>query len=112
VPLPDLLPGAAAAGATLQVRRRQGRDPMGQDHYFSAEPASPAELRPREVVLAGRAVTVQTAGGIFSPDGVDKGTAVLLKHAPAPPATGTFLDLGCGWGPMALTLALHSPAAC
>lgn len=84
---------------------------MGQDHYFSAEPASPAELRPREVVLAGRAVTVQTAGGVFSPDGIDKGTAVLLKYAPAPPATGTFLDLGCGWGPMALTLALHSPAA-
>jgi len=84
---------------------------MTQDHYFSAEPASPAELREREVVLAGRPVTVQTAGGIFSPDGIDKGTAVLLKHVPAPPETGTFLDLGCGWGPMALTLALHSPAA-
>ncbi|MCK0111369.1 methyltransferase [Ornithinimicrobium sp. F0845] len=84
---------------------------MPQDHYFSAEPASPAELRERDVVLAGRPVTVQTAAGIFSPDGIDKGTAVLLKHAPEPPATGTFLDLGSGWGPMALTLALHSPAA-
>lgn len=84
---------------------------MAQDHYFTAEPASPAELRERQVVLAGRPVTVQTAGGIFSPDGIDKGTAVLLKHAPDPPATGTFLDLGCGWGPMALTLALHSPDA-
>lgn len=84
---------------------------MAQDHYFSAEPASPAELREREVTLAGHAVTVQTAGGVFSPDGVDKGTAVLLKHAPAPPAEGTFLDLGCGWGPLALTLARHSPRA-
>lgn len=81
------------------------------DHYFTAEPASPAELREREVVLADRPVTVQTAGGIFSPDGIDKGTAVLLKHAPDPPATGTFLDLGCGWGPMALTMALRSPGA-
>lgn len=84
---------------------------MAQDHYFSAEPASPAELREREVVLAGRSVTVQTAGGIFSPDGIDKGTAMLLKHAPEPPTSGTFLDLGCGWGPMALTLALRSPGA-
>ena len=84
---------------------------MGQDHYFTADPASPAELREREIELAGRTVTVQTAGGIFSPDGIDKGSAVLLKHAPPPPATGTFLDLGCGWGPMALTMALHSPAA-
>lgn len=75
--------------------------PMPQDHYFSAEPASPAELREQRVVLAGREVTVQTAGGIFSPDGIDKGTAVLLKHVPDPPQNGTFLDLGCGWGPMA-----------
>lgn len=84
---------------------------MPQDHYFSAEPASPVELRAREVVLAGRPVSVQTAGGVFSPDGIDKGTAVLLKHVPAPPETGTFLDLGCGWGPLALTLALRSPGA-
>jgi 16S rRNA G1207 methylase RsmC len=68
-------------------------------------------LREREVVLAGTTVTVQTAGGIFSPDGIDKGTAVLLKHAPPPPVTGTFLDLGCGWGPIALSLALRSPGA-
>ena len=84
---------------------------MSQEHYFSAEPASPSELREREVELAGRRVTVQTAGGIFSPDGIDKGTAVLLKHVPDPPTSGTFLDLGCGWGPMALTMALRSPAA-
>ena len=51
------------------------------------------------------------APGIFSPGGLDKGTAVLLDEAPAPPPTGTFLDLGCGWGPIALTLALRSPAA-
>ena len=84
---------------------------MAQDHYFTAEPASPAELREREVVLAGRTVVVSTAGGIFSPDGIDKGTSVLLKHAPTPPPTGTFLDLGSGWGPLALTMALHSPEA-
>lgn len=84
---------------------------MPQDHYFTAEPASPAELRERQLVLAGRTVNVVTAGGIFSPDGIDKGTSVLLKHAPPPPASGTFLDLGCGWGPMALTMALLSPDA-
>lgn len=82
-----------------------------QDHYFTAEPASPAQQRTTTVRLAGREVTVRTAAGIFSPDGVDKGTAVLLREAPAPPATGTLLDLGCGWGPIALTLALRSPEA-
>lgn len=81
------------------------------DHYFTAEPASAQERRPLTVTLAGRAVTVEVAGGIFSPGGVDKGTGVLLHEAPPPPATGTFLDLGCGWGPIALSLALSSPAA-
>jgi len=81
------------------------------EHYFTAQPASPGEQRALTVRLAGREVTVRTAPGIFSPDGLDKGTAVLLREVPEPPATGDLLDLGCGWGPVALTLALRSPAA-
>jgi 16S rRNA G1207 methylase RsmC len=81
------------------------------DHYFTSAPASAAQQRTMTVELAGRPVAVHTAAGIFSPDGVDKGTAVLLRQAPAPPATGALLDLGCGWGPIALTLALRSPEA-
>ena len=49
--------------------------------------------------LAGREVEVEVAPGIFSPGGLDKGTAVLLDEAPAPPPTGTFLDLGLRLGP-------------
>ncbi len=86
-------------------------DPPGNDHYFTADPVSDDELRLRTVTLAGREVTVVTAGGIFSPDSVDKGTALLLKHLPLPPVSGTFLDLGCGWGPLALTMALQAPGA-
>lgn len=84
---------------------------MSQEHYFTARPASDGELRRTTVRLAGRDVEVVTAGGVFSPDGVDRGTRVLLDEVPAPPAEGTFLDLGCGWGPLALTLALESPDA-
>ncbi len=81
------------------------------DHYFTAAPASADERRRTTVRLAGRVVEVEVAPGIFSPGGLDKGTGVLLDDAPEPPATGTFLDLGCGWGPIALSLALRSPAA-
>jgi 16S rRNA (guanine1207-N2)-methyltransferase len=81
------------------------------DHYFSAEPASADERRSLDLTLAGRPVTVTVAGGVFSPGGLDKGTAVLLGSVPAPPSEGAFLDLGCGWGPVALTMALLSPAA-
>lgn len=81
------------------------------DHYFTAEPASTADLRPLQVTLAGRDLSLQTARGVFSPDRLDQGTAVLLRHVPPPPPQGHLLDLGCGWGPVSLTLALASPAA-
>lgn len=85
--------------------------PDAGDHYFTAEPASPDERRTVEVELAGRPLEVETARGVFSPGRVDPGTQVLLRHAGDPPSSGDLLDLGCGWGPVALTLALRSPAA-
>jgi 16S rRNA (guanine1207-N2)-methyltransferase len=83
----------------------------GQAHYFSERPAGTGERTPVQVVLAGRELEVVTAGGVFSADRVDLGTRVLLREAPPPPASGQLLDLGCGWGPLALTLGLLSPAA-
>src|SRR4051812_21377223 len=81
------------------------------EHYFSATPSGPVKYRTITAQLAGRSVTVTTANGIFSPERVDVGTSVLLAHTPAPPPGGNLLDLGCGWGPVALTLALESPRA-
>ena len=81
------------------------------DHYFSARPAAPDERRRITVDLAGRTLQVQTAGGVFSPGHVDLGTRVLLREVPDPPQTGDLLDLGCGWGPLALTMALLAPDA-
>ncbi|MDP5227861.1 MULTISPECIES: methyltransferase [Arthrobacter] len=84
---------------------------MESAHYFSAEPAGEFVRKPLRVTLDGRERQLHTSSGIFSPDGVDKGTAVFLADVPEPPAEGSFLDIGCGWGPIALTLALKSPAA-
>jgi 16S rRNA (guanine1207-N2)-methyltransferase len=83
----------------------------GNDHYFTARPASPDERRVRTVTLGGQELDVETAGGVFSPDHVDLGTDVLLRSVPVPPPGGDLLDLGCGWGPIALSLALASPGA-
>ncbi len=84
---------------------------MSGDHYFSARPGS--EFRPKtiRVALVGREVEVATAGGVFSPDRLDTGTAVLLEAVPSPPPSGDLLDVGCGWGPVALSLAIESPQA-
>lgn len=84
---------------------------MANEHYFSSSPGS--ELKPRTIHtrLAGRDYELVTANGVFSPERIDTGTTVLLSSVPAPPPGGNLLDLGCGWGPIALTLALESPHA-
>ncbi len=81
------------------------------EHYFSRSPAGPAQERTVTVSLAGQDVEVLTADGVFSGDGLDLGTRVLFREAPLPPPAGDLVDLGCGWGPIALTLALRSPGA-
>jgi 16S rRNA G1207 methylase RsmC len=81
------------------------------EHYFSATSQSELKTRQITVLLAGAPREVVTANAVFSPQHLDGGTEVLLKNIPEPPKTGTFLDLGCGWGPIALHLALSSPAA-
>lgn len=81
------------------------------EHYFSRADVDPDAVSTMTVRLAGRDVEVATAGKVFSQSRLDLGTSVLLRAVPAPPAAGTFLDLGCGWGPIALTLALQAPDA-
>jgi 16S rRNA (guanine1207-N2)-methyltransferase len=84
---------------------------MGSDHYFSTQPGKPEVRRSLKVELDGQIRELETAGGIFSPDGIDKGTAVLLAEVPPPAENGMLLDIGCGWGPIALTMGLKSPGA-
>ncbi|PZO56634.1 MAG: MFS transporter [Leifsonia xyli] len=84
---------------------------MANDHYFSANPSSDTRERQIDVTLAGRPLTLTTAAGVFSPDGLDRGTRVLLGAVPPPAHDGALLDIGCGWGPIAITMALHSPDA-
>ena len=81
------------------------------EHYFTASPAGPAEEREHSFVIRGTQHTVTTASGVFSADRLDKGTQVLLDHVPDPPRSGLLLDLGCGWGPIALALADAAPGA-
>lgn len=84
---------------------------MSSEHYFSNSPESELKLRTIHARIAGEIREVVTANGVFSPEHIDVGTSVLLGSAPAPPPGGNLLDLGCGWGPIALTLALESPHA-
>jgi len=83
------------------------------EHYFSAEPSAPAQRGEIEFSAAGRDYKLVVASGVFSAGRLDPGTAVLLRKGdlPAAATTGVFLDLGCGYGPIASVLASESPEA-
>lgn len=92
-------------------RERTGSSEAANEQYFSAAPASDDVRREMTVTLRDYDATVQVSNGVFSAHRVDLGTSVLLKRAPELPETGALLDLGCGWGPIALTMAMESPNA-
>lgn len=78
-------------------------------HYFET-PSARVE-RPVTMTLWGHDLTLTSARGVFSSDGLDLGTAVLLRTMPPPVTARRLLDLGCGIGPIALALALECPQA-
>lgn len=80
-------------------------------HYFDESPNVPSESVIIDVALPDVAFTMATDRGVFSHKHVDTGTGLLLREAPTPAARGDLLDLGCGSGAIALTMAMRSPAA-
>ena len=82
---------------------------MSEDHYFSQEPSSPLKPKTIQIPVAGELVDVTTASGTFSPTQLDFGTEVLIEQMDLVPDSGNLLDLGCGWGPIALNLAKLRP---
>ncbi len=80
------------------------------EHYFTAEPVGEATMRQVTARIAGETYRFTTAGGTFAATRLDPGTSVLLERGPTP-AGRTLLDLGCGWGPVAVSLARRVPAA-
>lgn len=79
--------------------------------YFEEEPAVASARRTVRLVLPDVTVDLVTDTGVFAKDEVDPGTKLLLLEGPPPPAAGNLLDLGCGYGAVALTLAARSPEA-
>jgi 16S rRNA (guanine1207-N2)-methyltransferase len=80
-------------------------------HYFSRSPdvaSRPSSIR---LELPDLSLALRTDRGVFSGARIDPGTRYLLTEAPAPPPEGQLADVGCGYGPIALTLAARAPLA-
>jgi 16S rRNA (guanine1207-N2)-methyltransferase len=92
-------------------KKRPSLSAPKRGHYF--DPAPEVESRPRTVHLhlGDLAVELQADRGVFGSRGIDLGTMALLREAPPPPGQGDLLDLGSGYGPIAIALARLSPGA-
>jgi 16S rRNA (guanine1207-N2)-methyltransferase len=83
-----------------------------KNHYFNPTPS--VASRPHTVRLRLRDeidLSLQADRGVFASRRLDLGTEILLREAPPPPASGDLLDLGAGYGPIAILLARRSPDA-
>lgn len=80
-------------------------------HYFSADPGVASDPREVDVLLDDVTLTLTSDAGVFSHGKLDRATRILLETAPPPPSVGTLVDLGSGYGPIALTLAVRAPQA-
>lgn len=58
--------------------------------------------------LRGFPMTFYSTWGLFSPKSIDEGTALLINSIEVN-ASDMILDIGCGYGPIGLTLAKFAP---
>ncbi len=80
------------------------------DQYYTREPES--ESRPAECsfVYRGHELRFTTDAGVFSRGELDTGTRLLLEALPEN-LSGDILDLGCGWGPIGISVKSVWPEA-
>ena len=77
------------------------------EHYYTNNPDLAHDTHPVTFVALGNAITCITDAGVFSRDGLDMGTRILLESLP--PLSGRVLDLGCGWGPVGVAVGKKYP---
>ena len=79
--------------------------------YWQSEPSCPARERMVALDLPGVSLELATASGVFGAQRIDHGTMVLLRRAPIPSACSGVVDLGTGYGPIAVALGLRQPSS-
>lgn len=78
-------------------------------HYFQDDPELAHDYRTYSFTLFGEEITLQSDAGVFSKDGLDDGSKLLLETIGKADLGGSILDLGCGIGPIGLSLAVLDP---
>ena len=80
-------------------------------HYFDQSPTIESNVREINFSIYGHNYAYYTDNGVFSKSRIDEGSYIFLKVLIPLQLTGRILDLGCGYGPIGLTLAQESKEA-
>lgn len=80
-------------------------------HYFDQSPSVESDVREIKFSIYGQNYTYYTDNGVFSKSRIDEGSYIFLKVLIPLRLSGRILDLGCGYGPIGLTLAQTSKEA-
>ncbi|BCE12654.1 hypothetical protein RSC3_00010 [Bacillus paralicheniformis] len=75
------------------------------DHYYSEKPSAKSSRSTWAFRLRNRTFTFISDSGVFSKREVDFGSRLLIEAFREPDTEGDFLDVGCGYGPIGLSLA-------
>ena len=74
-------------------------------HYFKNDNTVKSEERLIRFHFKGKAFELFSDNGVFSKNGLDEGSNILIEYILKLPLSGRLLDMGCGIGPIGLTLA-------
>ena len=79
------------------------------EHYYAKNPGVAHDDRRVIFEVLGLKIQCTTDSGVFSREGLDMGTRILLEALPE--VSGRALDLGCGWGSVGVALGRKYPEA-
>jgi 16S rRNA (guanine1207-N2)-methyltransferase len=79
-------------------------------HYYDETQNAPSHEQEVSFTVRGRAFRAVTDAGVFSKDGLDAATRLLLESCEGIAEGSRVLDLGCGWGPVGLVLKSVFPS--
>ncbi|MDZ5474273.1 class I SAM-dependent methyltransferase [Bacillus sp. 31A1R] len=75
------------------------------NHYYSREQTVESNPKFWDFTLRNQKLKFKTDNGVFSKGEVDFGSRLLIETFEAPNVEGDILDVGCGYGPIGLSLA-------
>jgi len=75
------------------------------EHYYTQKPEVKEKLTTWETELNEQSFKFTTSTGVFSKSEVDFGSRLLIETIKKPDIQAPILDLGCGYGPIGLSLA-------